>query len=1447
MKNAGTMAGDESAAGPGGGSTAGFPDDESSLARAGEPSESVSVFQILASDGGVAGAGFLSGEDTGFTCAHVVRAAGQSPGGRVEVLFPHLPDAPRVTADVVTEGWRAPDEEDVAVLRLDSVPAGTRGMAVGTSAGCRGHGVFSFGFPAQAPPGGHFGYGEVGGLLPGDSGVGRLLQLSKANDLTAGFSGGPVVDEMTGLVIGMVTSIASPDAHLKGLGIAYATPAEVLREIRPQLAEHRACPYLGLEPFTARHADWFHGREAAVERVLAALGGDRRMLMLLGPSGAGKSSLINAGVLPALADGAVPGSDRWLLLCARPGQDLLTELEGSGLPGAATDGLLAAAEARLAAEPDYDRLLLVIDQFEELLTQPVPTSRQRADDGRLRAVDQLVELGGSHAAVTVLLVMRNDFYAPLDALAPDLMNAALPGLCNVPATLSRPDLQAIVTRPAAAVGLPLEAGLANRIVNDVLDTDPVVRQAPVTLLPPLELALRQLWVRRRREDGHLTHAAYEKIGKVTGSLTAWCNRALSQLPAAQHPTAQRILTALVRPADATNGIPATRRPVPLSRLRALAIDQTLAGPAADAAFDAVLAALTRYRIIATGTTTPPGAPPGEPAAELIHDALIRGWADLRDWVAQDHQFQVWLLRAAEQQARHAHSGLPGDLLDGSLLAEGEEWAGRRSLPAEIISLLEASRQHQHSAIRRTRRINTALAGMLALALIAAGVAIHQRQTVIGQRDRAASAQVAGVAQSLRRTDPELARRLAVASGRLAGTPESWSALLALRNQWEDDALKLPGFVATESDLDGTGQTFAGAAGTRVEFWNVKARVKTGSYTAPARVHQVDLSDDGKTATVSTDDGYTRLLDVSSARLRSTQTYPTAKESTGLWPRTAVSPLGTYLMAQSIEATDTAIETTLAIWDTRTARKIITMSSRGPVSFLADSSFSPDERVLSLPGGGQGKRFTWFDTHTKKKLPVPLPYGVKAADIQGPVVFSPDGKSAALTLKGGKINVFDRRVGGRLGTELKGDEDDYPLYFSHDGRFLVRNAFVWDKESLRASEPVMRYATTQSECHPLTPLRFTADDSKLRCAGTDGVVRSLGVRAFTKPPEPTGGYYQESAVSLDRRTFALSDGGDIEIWSALSRTKRSTVTSVARSKGHSVEKIQLSRDGRLLAVLADTQIEIWDTAKKKPSLLGSLSILEKDQPGGATQPYPFVPDKAFAFSPDSKSLAVQVVKAQTNMLTFWDLTTMRRIREVRADLGYPSNRGAVFFQPDGKSVIAAPNLGRVAFPSGRVITKGTPSLEVDSISDDGATIYTYPRGFRPYIRLRDAQTLLPEGNDLRTGAVPLSLSTPETATAASSDGRLFATVDQSGPTYQIKVWNRTRTQLGAPLTAYNDEIVALAFAPDSSALTSVDKHGRFFTHTIAPAQLIRDLCAKSGPLTEQEWKTHIPDIPYRKTC
>lgn len=170
---------------------------------------------------------------------------------------------------------------------------------------------------------------------------------------------------------------------------------------------------------------------------MSNLARQRRLTLLLGPSGSGKSSLIQAGVLRALAAGELPGSDRWLPVLARPRQDLLAEIERPQLA----------------------------------------------------------------------------------ALAPRLLDKATPGLLNVPGTVNRQDLHDIIVLPAQDGGLHFQPGLPEQIIADILAAHPeeaTAQQAPVTVLPLLELTLTQLWL--RRHDGYLTQA-YRRIGAVSGSLT----------------------------------------------------------------------------------------------------------------------------------------------------------------------------------------------------------------------------------------------------------------------------------------------------------------------------------------------------------------------------------------------------------------------------------------------------------------------------------------------------------------------------------------------------------------------------------------------------------------------------------------------------------------------------------------------------------------------------------------------------------------------------------------------------------------------------------------------------------------------------------------------------------------------------------------------------------------
>ena len=75
------------------------------------------------------------------------------------------------------------------------------------------------------------------------------------------------------------------------------------------------CPYKGLASFDEVDADYYFGRDRLIAELVARLVGNG-FLGFVGASGSGKSSALRAGLLPALAGGVLPGSDRWM-----PGDD----------------------------------------------------------------------------------------------------------------------------------------------------------------------------------------------------------------------------------------------------------------------------------------------------------------------------------------------------------------------------------------------------------------------------------------------------------------------------------------------------------------------------------------------------------------------------------------------------------------------------------------------------------------------------------------------------------------------------------------------------------------------------------------------------------------------------------------------------------------------------------------------------------------------------------------------------------------------------------------------------------------------------------------------------------------------------------------------------------------------------------------------------------------------
>lgn len=185
----------------------------------------VGIVRILDSNNQTAGAGFvLTAEGLIATCAHVVESAGARPGDTVSLVF-HL-TGDEATATVEPEGWRAPEVEDIAVLRLNRpLPSGVMPLPLGRSNGTANHLFETFGFPDINPVGGLVGGGQILGQTTLNNV--HVLQL-RSQEVTGGFSGAPVLDIERQQVISMITATVGPDRRSRLGETVIGTPTETL-------------------------------------------------------------------------------------------------------------------------------------------------------------------------------------------------------------------------------------------------------------------------------------------------------------------------------------------------------------------------------------------------------------------------------------------------------------------------------------------------------------------------------------------------------------------------------------------------------------------------------------------------------------------------------------------------------------------------------------------------------------------------------------------------------------------------------------------------------------------------------------------------------------------------------------------------------------------------------------------------------------------------------------------------------------------------------------------------------------------------------------------------------------------------------------------------------------------------------------------------------------------
>jgi serine/threonine protein kinase len=477
-------------------------------------------------------------------------------------------------------------------------------------------------------------------------------------------------------------------------------------------------PYAGLSSFQENDAGKFFGRNREIAAMVTRIR-DRPLMAVVGSSGVGKSSFVRAGVVPTLKR----SGEVWETLVIRPGRKPLEALAATIAPMVATAANLAddldeqkklvdmlrrepgqlGHVLRLRARRDNRRMLLFVDQFEELYTQVAEPEERAAFTACLSAVAD-----DATSPLRVVLSIRSDF---LDRVAEDqqFVGELSQGLFFL-GPPSREGLRDAITQPAEMAGFRFELPA---IIDDMLDHLETTPGA----LPLLQFTAAKLWETRDTARRLLTHNAYAAMGGVAGALASHADRVVTDIGPHKAPLVRALLLRLVT-AERTRAI------VPVADLRELSREVGEVQRLIDQMVDARLLVV---QVLEGGKGS---------TVEIVHESLVQGWPTLRRWLDenQDDAGLLDQLRVAARQWQGKNFD-PGVLWRGDSASEARKFRTRYKGPLSEVErgFLDAVIHHEAAQARRKR--TAIIAGFTTLSTIVIATMIL---LVIVQKSRTAA-------------------------------------------------------------------------------------------------------------------------------------------------------------------------------------------------------------------------------------------------------------------------------------------------------------------------------------------------------------------------------------------------------------------------------------------------------------------------------------------------------------------------------------------------------------------------------------------------------------------------------------------------------------------------------------------------------------------------------------
>jgi WD40 repeat protein/serine/threonine protein kinase/DNA-binding XRE family transcriptional regulator len=1152
-------------------------------------------------------------------------------------------------------------------------------------------------------------------------------------------------------------------------------------------------PYKGLRPFDEADAAAFFGREGLIQQLLSRMGESgelTRFLAVIGPSGSGKSSVVRAGLIPALRSGGLPGSEQWYAIDLLPGGQPLEALAAAicrvapsgvepedlhALLRADNRGLLRAARLALPSDPATE-LLIVIDQFEELFTLTTdPAVRAHLLDSIVTAVLD------ERSRVRVVITLRADFvdrplqYVDFGELVQQRSELVLP--------LTPDEIERAVVGPARRAGLALEEGLVAALVAEV--------GAQPGGLPLLQHTLSELFA--RRQGRILTRAAYAAIGGVAGSLARSAEAIYDTLDQAAQAAARQLFLRLVVPGE---GGEDTRRRVLKSELTALTTDdqrttndQIDARPSSSvlhpsSAMDEAIDRYGRARLL-TFDHDPASR---EPTVEVAHEALLREWPRLGEWLAASRERLLVQRRMMFSAAEWQHSGRENSFLaSGTRLAQfadlaentdggavaltGDEQAYVAASLAEQQRALAAEHQQQARELalqqRAASRLRYLVAGLALFLVVAGGLAawaLNRSQLAQANFAHADALRLAAEANSqwLTHGDNNLIALLSLRSLQIEYSPAGDAALVVASMLDYAPREIVGGMGELESvKLSPDGKYVAATAGDvkGAALWDVATGKLLRTFSGHTDgVIRLAFSPDGKELVTGSFDTTARLWDVATG-----QTIRIFSGHRNWITGIDFSPDGRSIATSSLDGT-------ARIWDRATGTELRRIAV---ISGTADVAFSPDSKYLLTSAGDEMVRL--WDVASGQQIRV----FSGPTDIELALMFSPDGKYVA----GGGEKTHTVRVweaaSGQLVHTLTGHEASLRrLAFSPDGRYLLsagddHTARLWDVASGQLIH------TFAGHTNAVTGVAFTPNGHSIVTSSFDGTVRIWPLQ-LTKGSLQfighTSGVWEVSFSPDGKRVLTASADNTARIWDATSGQELLRFGRDERELGEAAISRELygaafSPDGRAVLTVGDKNAaRLWDTATGQELLRFA----------GHTAPI-----RQAAFSPDGKRA---VTASDDGTARVWDAASGQ---ELLRFAGHTGPVTSVAFAPDGSAVVTGggdmtariwnPVTGKEAV----VLTGHTAGVSDVAFSPDSKWVATTSGDSS--VRLWDAAT----GKEVRQF---LGHSGFVSSAAFSPDGAYLLTGGSFDRT--ARVWN-VQTGVEVRRLTTQSTITDVSFSPDGT--------------------------------------------------